>query len=97
MVSREELGQDEAQVKIIHAQVEIVESEVRTVELRLKQASRFRDESPERLKEFLDRVAVSGNAATLERRFRELERKLETILTKLEEPKSAAPRPGPPQ
>ena len=89
-VSKEELRKSEAGVQLQKAQVEIERAEVRELELRLDQAKRGKDDS--------GRVNPSGSSTALERRLREVERKLEQVIETLDGAKGENPRGSfPPQ
>jgi hypothetical protein len=82
-VSLEEVQKAESEAKAAEAQAEMVQAEIRVIELRLAQANRVRDH-PERMKEYLDRMSPAGSPSDLERRLREVERKLDQVLKVLE-------------
>jgi RNA polymerase sigma factor (sigma-70 family) len=82
MVSIQEQRKAEADVEVANAQVELAQIDVREAELRLDQA-RLLEGNPARLREYFERWGHSDPLA-LEKRLRDVERKLEQVLKAIE-------------
>jgi hypothetical protein len=79
MVSDVEVRKAESVEMVAAALVELLRAELRIIELRLDQANRVQGQ-PGRMKEYLERVRAEDSATAIERRLREVERKLDQIL-----------------
>jgi RNA polymerase sigma factor (sigma-70 family) len=93
-VSKEEMQKAESQVSSATAQVEIARAELRELELRREQLKRIQDQ-PERLADYLARRERAESYVSLERRLREVERKLNVLLEALDRSKQIGPAGGP--
>jgi RNA polymerase sigma factor (sigma-70 family) len=91
MVSDVEMRKAESEENTAAAQIERLLAEIRVIELRLDQANRVQGR-PERMKEYLERVSTADSLSALDRRLREVERKLDQILNMKEDSKRAEGR-----
>jgi Sigma-70, region 4 len=80
-ISDADLEQAAVDVRIASAQTDVVRAELREAEMRLEQAKQIvAGGNLEKLDHYLVRSSASASTATLERRIRDMERKLDQIL-----------------
>jgi hypothetical protein len=94
MVSPEEMRKAEAEVQIATAEAEIVKAEMGELVLRLEQMKRVQNQ-PDQLREYLERIDRSESTSSLERRLRDVERKLDELIQSLERRQGVLPARAP--